>query len=84
MGLMSEGEVLFHRGSARKLASPLPIRLPLLTELRYAAPSPRALCGSRLMGTSRKTWRCAKHIVRSSSEDWDALCAAIATVKGMS
>ncbi|MBQ4139193.1 MAG: hypothetical protein II592_06610, partial [Muribaculaceae bacterium] len=48
-----------------------------------AAPSPRAIRGSCLMGTSRKTWRCAKHIVRSSSEDWDALCAAIATVKGM-
>ena len=64
---MSEGEVLLHRGSARKLASPLPIRLPLLTELGCGVPLPiRAMAGnvrfSTVSATESPTARTARTV----------------------
>ena len=66
-GLMSEWEVLLHRGSARKLASPLPIRLPLLTELGCGVPLPiRAMAGnvrfSTVLATESPTARTARTV----------------------
>ena len=64
---MSEWEVLLHRGSARKLASPLPIRLPLLTELGCGVPLPiRAMAGnvrfSTVSATESPTARTARTV----------------------